>query len=117
MIRLRSAASLARFVLAWFVLSVGVAVAAPLVQPNGLQLVCGGGAVKLVPQDEGGAEGAQLTLDCALCAPAVVPPPAERTCEVPRAHVGAPQAGAPQGVAASPALPPAARGPPGQGQA
>ncbi|MGV3493560.1 MAG: hypothetical protein ACO1OY_06800, partial [Ramlibacter sp.] len=62
--RLRRAAHLARFVLAWFVLSVGVAVAAPLVHPNGLQLVCGGGVVKLVPQDDDGTGGAQLTLDC-----------------------------------------------------
>ena len=75
--RLRATAFLARFVLAWFVLSLGVAVASPLVQPRGLQLVCGAGAVKLVPQSgEGDAQAVTLAMECALCSPAVVPPPA-----------------------------------------
>ena len=112
--RLRRAAHLARFVLAWFVLSVGVAVAAPLVHPNGLQLVCGGGAVKLVPQDDDGTGGAQLTLDCALCAPAVVPPPSEWAPDFQLPRASALLAVATQGLASVPALPPAARGPPGQ---
>lgn len=74
--RLRSTALLARFVLAWFVVSVGAAMASPLVQPRGLQLVCGAGAVKLLPQDDGDAPASALKLDCAFCTPAVVPPPA-----------------------------------------
>lgn len=110
--RLRRAAHLARFVLAWFVLSVGVAVAAPLVHPNGLQLVCGGGAVKLVPQDDDGTGGAQLTLDCALCAPAVVPPPAELALHWNLGPAAAPQPVISLALPAQPALPPVARGPP-----
>lgn len=116
MSRLRRAAHLARLVLAWFVLSVGVAVAAPLVQPNGLQLVCGGGAVKLVPQDDE-AGGPQLTLDCALCAPAVVPPPGERSLDFRLPPAGTARAAASSGVACASALPPLARGPPGPKEA
>jgi len=110
--RLRSAAFLARCVLAWFVVALGVAVAAPLVQPRALQLVCGAGAVKLLPQDGEDAAPAALTLDCALCAPALGPPP-------PAFALVLPAAGSPQQrvlVAAPPAdaadLHPPPRGPP-----
>jgi hypothetical protein len=102
---------LARFVLAWFVLAVGVAVASPMVQPPALQLVCGAGAVKLLPQEGEQAAPVALTMDCALCAPAVVPPP----------HAGLQPRGAGSLVHAAPplqaattprALGPPARGPP-----
>lgn len=73
--RLRATAFFARLVLAWFALTVGVSMASPLVRPTGVQWICGGGAVKLAPQDGGGAPAVKLTLDCALCAPAVAPPP------------------------------------------
>jgi hypothetical protein len=75
--RFRATACLARLVLAWFALSLGVAMASPLVQPRALQLICGAGAVKLLlQQDDGQPPATALTLDCALCSPAVVPPPA-----------------------------------------
>jgi hypothetical protein len=74
--RQRTTASIARWVLAWFALTLAVAIAAPVVQPDRLQPICGAGAVKFIPQSDGQpAPAAQLTLDCALCAPAVVPPP------------------------------------------
>ena len=46
---LRSLRWLARLVLAWFVLALGVAIASPLVKPQGIELVCAsGGAMKLI---------------------------------------------------------------------
>jgi len=73
--RLRQARFLARLVLAWFALAVGAAVAAPLVQPKALQLVCSGsGGLRLLLED--GEEPRPLappTLDCPLCAVAAPP--------------------------------------------
>jgi len=75
--RLRQATFLARLVLAWFALAIGAAVAAPVVQPRSIELLCTGtGAMKLLVQ---GAEGqpapAGHTLDCPLCGAATAPPP------------------------------------------
>lgn len=81
---LRSARFLARLVLAWFVLALGVAVAAPMVQPQSMELICStGGAMKLIvksaasqdPADSGEVRG--HTLDCPLCATALMAPPIE----------------------------------------
>ncbi len=73
---LRNAHLIARFVLVWFALSVGVAVASPFVKPQGMELLCSGsGAVKLLVQsDEGGEVIALHTLDCSLCATGYAPP-------------------------------------------
>ena len=76
---LRHARFLARLVLAWFALSLGVAIASPLVNPQSMELVCAtGGAMKLiVKNDDGTAAERSHTLDCPLCAsvaaPGVVP--------------------------------------------
>ena len=74
---LRNAHLLARFVLVWFALSIGVAIASPLVKPQAMELICSGsGAVKLLIQtDDGGQEVASFTLDCPLCATSSAPPP------------------------------------------
>lgn len=76
---LRNAKQLARFVLVWFALSIGVAIASPMVQPQGLQLVCSGsGSLKVVVVgDEGQASPLSHTLDCPLCASFAAPPVAE----------------------------------------
>src|SRR5687767_3497263 len=73
---LRSARLLARLVLAWFVLVVGMAAAAPALHPQALDLVCTGAGMKLVPADAGddGKPSSMAGLDCPLCL-AVVPPP------------------------------------------
>ncbi len=73
---LRRARLLARLVLAWFVLSLGVAVASPIVLPQAMQLVCSAsGAVKLVVSGADGSEAPTLhLLDCSLCV-AIAPPP------------------------------------------
>jgi hypothetical protein len=113
--RLRHARFLARLVLAWFALAIGVAVAAPIVQPQTAQLVCtGGGIMKLIVQgDDGQGQPAQShTLDCPLCASVAPPPPAARAAEPPHplAHVLQPVPAA--RLAARVAAPLPARGPP-----
>lgn len=79
---IRQAPRLIRAVLAWFVLSVGLAVAAPVLQPESLSLVCSAaGSVKLVASGalgEPGSPGAPMvghhTLDCVLCLALTAPP-------------------------------------------
>lgn len=75
---LRRAHHLARLVLAWLVLAVGVAAAAPLVHPQAIELVCGAaGQIKaVVHTDDGTVEMGAAHLDCALCLVASAPPPA-----------------------------------------
>ena len=65
---IRSLRWLARCVLAWFVLSIGVAVASPLVHPQAMELICSGsGAIKvLVKTDDGAKELPSHTLDLSL---------------------------------------------------
>lgn len=113
---LRHFTFLTRLVLAWFVLSLGVAVASPLVAPQDLQMVCtGAGAMKvMVTTDDGSThELAGTTMDCALCVP-VAPPPAMVQVVVEPIH---PLAYALQGIpsahiAARTAAPLPPRGPP-----
>lgn len=78
--KLRNARSLARLVLAWFALSLGVAVAAPVIKPQVMELICSGsGVVKLlIKTDDGANEDFSHTLDCPLCANISSPPPACR---------------------------------------
>lgn len=74
---LRHARFLARLVLAWFVLALGVAVASPLVKPQAMELVCSSaGSVKLVKTGDDGSQPSSHVLDCPLCLIASAPPPA-----------------------------------------
>ena len=74
---LRHARFLARLVLAWFVLALGVAVASPLVKPQAMELVCSSaGNVKLVQTGDDGSQPSGHVLDCPLCLLASAPPPA-----------------------------------------
>lgn len=84
---LRQLRWLARLVLAWFVLSVGVAVASPLVNPQAMELICSGsGAIKVVVKtDDGAQELPSHTLDCPLCVHVGAPPPASQA-QLPVAH-------------------------------
>ena len=92
---LRNAALLTRFVLVWFVLGIGVAIASPVVKPQAIELVCSGGALKVLAQgDDAGQPGTTPTLDCPLCALAAPPPALQGTAK----------ATAPQGIFA-PAIP------------
>lgn len=76
---LRQARTFARWVLAWFVLSVGLAVAAPLVQPQSSMLVCSAaGEVKLlVGDDDGSTPAGHHLLNCVLCLALGAPPVAQ----------------------------------------
>jgi len=75
---LRNAHLLARFVLVWFVLFVGVAVASPLVNPKSAQLVCSAmGGMKMVNADDGSGDTSPSvnSLDCPFCVQVVLPAP------------------------------------------
>jgi hypothetical protein len=68
---LRNARILARLVLAWFALFIGIAVASPMVNPQAMELICSGaGVVKLLAKssDDTGGPDAGHGLDCPLCA-------------------------------------------------
>jgi hypothetical protein len=117
---LRHAHRITRFVLVWFALSIGVAIASPLVKPQGMQLICSAtGTLKIIASsDDGGTSSTTLaghTLDCPLCAGVAAPPPlaAVAFSSTPALHYALPQPGAvrhtPIGGAALPA-----RGPPSQ---
>ena len=69
---------IARWVLMWFALSLGVAIASPLVQPKDTEMVCSGaGVMKLVVHnDDGSTAAVGLSLDCPACANLGAPPPA-----------------------------------------
>lgn len=113
---LRHFTFLSRLVLAWFVLSLGVAVAAPLVAPHNTVLVCTGtGVMKvLVTADDGSTtEAARATMDCPLCAP-TAPPPALVAAPVAPVHAlsYALQGIASAHIAARTAAPLPPRGPP-----
>src|SRR6218665_712649 len=75
---LRRVRWLVRLVLAGFVMSIGVAVASPMLHPQALELICSGaGAIELRSHTDGGAgpqSGHQP--DCPLCVQGGAPAPA-----------------------------------------
>lgn len=105
-------ACLARLVLAWFVLHVGAGIAAPVLNPQALQLVCAGSGLKLLPGGDGETQVVTGSLDCPLCSPALAPPPVPAGVPllqaVPPLAVAAPDPITPPVTQA----PPPARGPP-----
>lgn len=65
---LRQARYIARLVLVWFALAMGVAIASPIVKPKAMELICSaGGAAKLVAVGEDATAAPAHTLDCPLC--------------------------------------------------
>lgn len=113
---LRTSSMLARLVLAWFVLTLGVAVASPLVHPKAMEIVCSaGGSVKLVAVDGSGEsdQGAGHTLDCSLCLPASLPAPLfSHPVAMPQLHANARHPFASAHIAALLGAPLPPRGPP-----
>lgn len=112
---LRNAHLLARLVLVWFALSIGVAIASPLVKPQAMELICSGAGVMkvLAKTDDGAKELSGHTLDCPLCASLGAPPPVARQVAEPQpslSHALQPIAAA--HIAALTAAPLPARGPP-----
>ena len=89
---LRNANRLTRFVLVWFALFVGAAVASPLVKPEAVHLVCSAiGGVKLVQVDAAGADVdsavAHTALDCPACLPLIAPPVADMLAPLPSGNL------------------------------
>ena len=112
---MRQAKNLARFVLVWFALSLGVAMASPLVAPKAMEQVCTtGGVAKIVSSDD--ADRADLTvhpMDCALCMAVGIPPTivsSQFAKPSSLAHALQPIAAAHIAAATAPPLP--SRGPP-----
>ena len=106
---------LARLVLVWFALFIGVAIASPILSPTETQMVCSSaGGMKMVASGEEGAD-VKLTanMDCPLCAPVHVP---LQSCNTPFDHASPlahslhPVAAAIIAAHAAPPLP--SRGPP-----
>ena len=88
----RNAHRLTRFVLVWFALFVGAAVASPLIKPEAVHLVCSAiGGVKLVQVDAAGANVdaavAHTALDCPACLPLIAPPAADVLASLPTGHL------------------------------
>jgi hypothetical protein len=112
--KVRHAFQLTRFVLVWFALSVGVAIASPVLSPKGMDMVCTGtGTMKLVMLGDDDAAASSLTLDCPLCASVAAPPPALSTALTqpsPLAHAVQRIAAAHIAALTAPPLP--SRGPP-----
>ncbi len=116
---LRNAPSLAKLALLWFALTLGAAVASPLVNPQTELVICtGAGMFKVVLADDGTVSTAATsdsgdTLFCPLCLVAGAPPPvvlSKVSTPQPLAHAlqGVPAAI----IAARTAAPPPARAPP-----
>ncbi|MBC7918624.1 MAG: hypothetical protein H7Y28_12525 [Rhodoferax sp.] len=75
---LRRFTVLTRFLLVWFVLSLGAAVASPIVKPQDILLVCSAsGAMKVLVQADDGStsELGATAMDCSLCLTTGAPPP------------------------------------------
>jgi hypothetical protein len=112
---LRTFAALRLVVLAWFMASMGVAIASPLVNPQAIEVICSGaGTIKLLVQtDDGTVEMGSMGMDCPLCTIAGAPPavpPAFVPLPQPLAHAVQPVEAA--RIAAITAAPLPARGPP-----
>jgi hypothetical protein len=112
---LRNARHIARLVLVWFALSIGVAIASPIIKPQAMELICSGsGAMKvIVKTDDGVKEQSGHTLDCPLCASISAPPPVVRLTVEPIQPLGHVLQSIPAAhIAALIAAPLPARGPP-----
>jgi hypothetical protein len=113
---LRNAHLIARFVLVWFALSLGAAVASPIVQPKVMDLICSGaGVMKLMVQTgDGSQELSSAGMDCPLCAASSAPPPPGASLSVePVQPLGYVLQSIPSAIiAARTAAPLPARGPP-----
>lgn len=69
---------LRRWILACFMLAVGVATASPLLKPQSIELLCGNGSVMklLIKTSDGEAADSTHSVPCAMCAHTSAPPPA-----------------------------------------
>ena len=64
-----------QLLLVWFALSVGAAVASPLLAPHDANVICSGsGGPMLMPADEGGTPSSGHEHDCRMCVMVGAPP-------------------------------------------
>ena len=115
---LRRATVLARWshwVLLSFVLSLGVAIASPMVNPQATQLICSaaGGMKVIVTSADGSSEVASQSMDCPLCVSIIAPPPVLKLSFEPAQPLSYALQSIPAAIIAKrTAAPPPARGPP-----
>ena len=112
---LRTTRLLARAVLLWWCLALGLATAAPLAQAQGSRMVCSAsGMVMLVDADTGAPAGQGAHgLDCALCLLTGAPPtPANTDFSVPTSPKSFVSSASTHARAWRSAAPPPGRGPP-----
>ncbi len=112
---LRNTKLIASFMLVWFALFLGSAVASTILKPGGLQMVCSSaGGMKLVDvEDSDGESTVSVSVDCPMCASIPAPPPPTRTpfeTPSPLAYALQPIAAAHIASVTAPPLP--SRGPP-----
>lgn len=123
--RLRCLTALTRFVLVWFVLSIGVAIASPIVKPQDILLVCtASGSMKVVvknasPSDandtanDDASSVLSSAMDCPLCMTITAPPPVTQPAIEPVSPLAYALQSIPSAhIAARTAAPLPARGPP-----
>ena len=116
---LRNAPWLAKLALLWFALTLGAAVASPMVQPQQTLVICtGAGMLKVVLADDGtvtavAASDTGDTLFCPLCLVGGAPPSCElNTLAAPQPLGSLPQSIPAATIVALTAAPPPARAPP-----
>lgn len=116
---LREARTIVRWMLVWFALSIGVAVAAPVVNPQALTLICTtAGSVKFVSDSAGDSadglpSGMQAhALDCVMCLPAGAAPVSAPVFSVPVSARALQPAAPPAHTVSRPIEAASARGPP-----
>jgi hypothetical protein len=112
---LRSSPWLARLALLWFALTLGVAVASPVVHPQAELVICSGvGMQKVVLNDDGSATTSSVSgMSCPLCLVGGAPPLTTTLTVAPAHALGHVLQSAPAShVTALTAAPPPARGPP-----
>lgn len=112
---LRTTPSLARAVLLWWCLALGLAAAAPLAQAQSSRMVCSAAGMVMLVDADTGAPASQGThnLDCALCLFTGAPPPAAQTpLFSPTPIVARVAFAGPSALAWRSAAPPPGRGPP-----
>lgn len=82
----RALTTLRLWVLGWVLVSMGAAMASPLVSPQGIELICASnGSIQMrVLTDDGAVEVGSTGMDCPLCSPlGTAPPPAPAPAPLP----------------------------------
>ncbi|CAN7617360.1 hypothetical protein LJR161_004609 [Variovorax paradoxus] len=103
-----------RWVLLWFALSIGAAVASPIVHPQAVELVCSSaGSIKAVVHTEDGVQEMGAShMDCPLCVLTGAPSPSAAAFDLPLPLGRVVQSIPAARLAAATAAPLPARGPP-----